>query len=105
MFTDNVNKLTALLQYSIDKFATEMLQEQLIAPAVSHNPRYTTIVNNFLAKLAFMKGKRKIEQHCEKFLKVLHKIDEHDASEYMKEQLVDAVRSRLIIDLQLEDRL
>ncbi len=106
MFTNNTARLSSLLQDSIDEFVKEMLQEQLISRGVSRRQTYTAIVDNFLAKLDFMKGKRKIEQHYEKFLNVLHNIGEHDASEYMKEQLVDAVRaSRLNIDLQLDNRL
>ncbi len=101
MFTNNIARLTTLLQDSIDEFAREMLQEQLIARAVSRNPNYKTIVDNFLAKLSFMMKKEKIEQHCGKFLKVLHTIGEQEASEYMKEQLTDTVKTELKIDMML----
>ncbi len=100
VFTNNIARLTTLLQDSIEDFATEMLQEQLIARAVSRNPNYKTIVDNFLAKLSFMK-KEEIEQHCGKFLKVLHTIGEQRASNYMKKKLTDTVKTELNIDMML----
>ena len=106
MFTNNTARLSSLLQDSIDEFVKEMLQEQLISRGVSRSQTYTAIIDNFLAKLDFMTDKRNIEQHYGKFLKVLHNIGEQGASEYMKKQLVDAVKaSRLNIDLQLDNRL
>ncbi len=103
VFSNNIARLHSLLEGSIDDFTREMVQEQLIVRAVSLNPTYTTVINNFLAKLAFMTEKRKIEQHCGKFLKVLHNIGEQDASESMKKQLVDAVKGRLNIDMNLDN--
>ena len=82
-------------------FAREMLQEQLISDAVFRNPNYTTIVNNFLSALLFMAEQRLIEQHCSKFLKVLHNIGGPHPSESMKNQLTDTVKTRLNIDLHL----
>ena len=106
VFTNNASRLSTLLQNSIDEFAKEMLQEQLIGRGVSRNPTYTTIIDNFLAKLAFMTDKKKIEQHCGKFLKVLHNIGEQEASDYMKKLLVVSVRARILnVDLHLDDRL
>ncbi len=108
MFTNNTARLCSLLQDSIDEFVKEMLQEQLISRGVSRSQTYTAIIDNFLAKLAFMTDKRNIEQHYGKFLKVLHNIGEQGASEYMKKQLVDAVTvraHRLNINLHLDDRL
>ncbi len=106
VFSNNVTSLSTLLQNSIDEFAKEMLQEQLIDHGVSRNPTYTTIIDNFLAKLAFLTEKKKIEQHCGKFLKVLHNIGEQEASDYMKKLLVVSVRARILnVDLHLDDRL
>ena len=105
VFTKNTANLYSLLQDSIGAFARAMLQEQLISDAVSHNPNYKSVADNFLAKLNFKTEKRKIEQHCEKFLKVLHNIGEQDASEYMKNQLTDTVKTRLNIDLHLDPSL
>ncbi len=101
VFTNNTARLTKLLQDNIDEFAREMLQEQLIASAVSRNPNYKTIVDNFLAKLSFMMKKEEIEQHCGKFLKVLHTIGEQGASNYMKKKLTDTVKTELKIDMML----
>ncbi len=103
VFTNNIANLNTLLQDSINEFAREMLQEQLIGDAVARKPNYTTIVNNFLAKLAFMTEKEVIEQHCGKFLKVLHNIGEQGASKNMKNQLTDAVKTRLNIELHLDN--
>ncbi len=104
VFTNNASKLRTLLQNGIDEFAQEMLKEQLIGRGVSRNPTYKTIIDNFLAKLAFMTDKKKIEQHCGKFLKVLHNIGEQEASDYMKKLLVDSVRARILnVDLHLDD--
>ncbi len=51
-----------------------------------------------------MTDKKKIEQHCGKFLKVLHNIGEQEASDYMKKLLVDSVRARILnVDLHLDD--
>ncbi len=90
----NTARLCTLLQDSIDEFARLMLQEQLINDAVTRKPQYKTIIDNFLAKLEFMVDKRKIEQHCGKFLKVLHNIGEQGASEFMKKQITDAVKKQ-----------
>ncbi len=104
VFTNNIATLNTLLQGNINDFSLKMVQEQLIARAmISHNPTYTTVSGNFLAKLAFMTEKEEIEQHCGKFLKVLHKIGEQGASIFMKKQLVDAVKGRLNIDMNLDN--
>ena len=103
VFTNNIARLNTLLQDSINEFARLMLQEQLIGDTVARKPNYTTIVNNFLAKLAFMTKKEVIEQHCGKFLKVLHNVGEQGASEFMKKQLTDAVKTKLNIDLHLDN--
>ncbi len=102
VFTNNIAKLSTLLQNSIEVFVTEMLQEQLIARVVSRNPKYTTVIDNFLAKLAFITKKEAIEQHCSKFLKVLHSIGEQEASKNMKQQLTNTVKTKLNIDLYLD---
>ncbi len=101
VFTNNIANLNSLLQDNIDEFAREMVQEQLIARAVSRNPTYTTIVDNFLAKFAFMTEKEEIEQHCGKFLKVLQNVGEQGASKYMKKRLTDAAKTTLNTDLHL----
>ncbi len=99
----NVSRLNFLLQdYIIDDFAREMLQEQLITDAVSRNPNCTKIIDNFLASLSFMTKQVQIEQQCLKFLKVLHTIGGKHPSDYMKEQLVDNIKTRLNIDLHLD---
>ena len=102
MFTRNTARLTTLLRDSIDEFAREMLQEQLIGDAVFRNPNYTTIVNNFLSTLLFMTEQRLIEQQCSKFLKVLHNIGGLHPTEFIKKQLTDTVKTRLNIDLHLD---
>ena len=102
VFTQNVSRLNLLLQDNIEDFAREMLQEQLIARDVSRNPKYTTVIGNFLAKLPFMNEKEEIEHHCSKFLKVLKNIGEQKAYESMKEKLVSAVKQKLTIDLHLD---
>ncbi len=101
VFNNNIARLTTLLQDSIDEFAREMLQEQLIASAVSRNPKYTTIIDNFLSTLPFLTDQKLIEQHCSKFLKVLHNIGGLYPSESMKKQLTDSVKTKLKIDMML----
>ncbi len=96
----NIAKLTTLLQDSIKVFASELLQEQLISDAVSRDPNYKSVADNFLSTLAFMTEQRLIEQQCSKFLKVLHNIGGSYTSEAMRKQLIDTVRTRLNIDLQ-----
>ena len=103
VFTNNVARLNSLLQDNIEEFAREMLQESLIVPAVTRNPKCTTIIDHFLAKLAFVTELEEIEQGCVKFLKVLHNIGEQTASKYMKKQLVDAVKQELNIDMHLDN--
>ncbi len=103
VFRMNIARLRSLLQDNIEVFAEEMLQEQLISDAVTRDPKNKTIVDNFLAKLAFMTEKEEIEQHCGKFLKVLQNVGEQGASKYMKKQLIDAVKTRLNIDLHLDN--
>ena len=105
VFNNNVARLNSLLQSEdiIKKFAMELLQEQLISDAVSRNPEYRTVVDNFLSTLLFMTERSQIEQQCSKFLKVLHNIGGQFPSEYMKKQLVDAAKTRLKIDLHLDN--
>ena len=103
VFTKNVARLNSLLQDNIDEFARAMLQEGLIAHAVARNPIYTTIIDNFLARLAFVTELEEIEQGCVKFLKVLHNIGEQTGNKYMKKQLVDAVKQELNIDMHLDN--
>ena len=103
VFTKNTARLFSLLQDSIEVFARELLQEQLINDSVARNPNYKTTVDNFLAKLSFMTDKEEIEQHCGKFLKVLQNVGEQGASKNMKKQLTDAVKTKLNIDLHLDN--
>ena len=103
VFTNNIARLNTLLQDSINEFAREMLQEQLISDSVARNPNYKTIVDNFLSKLSFMTEKEEIEQHCGKFLKVLQNVGEQGASKNMKKQLTDAAKTKLNIDLHLDN--
>ncbi len=102
VFTKNTARLFSLLQDSIEVFARELLQEQLISDAVSRNPNYKSVSDNFLSTLSFMTEQRLIEQHCSKFLKVLHNIGGPIPSESMKNQLTDTVKTRLNIDLHLD---
>ncbi len=102
VFNNNIADLNTLLQNNINEFARGMLQEQLIAPVVSRDPNYKSVSDNFLSMLAFMAEQRLIEQHCSKFLKVLHNIGGHYPSESMRKQLTDTVKTRLNIDLHLD---
>ena len=52
VFTSNVSNLNLLLQGNVEGFAKQMLQEQLISPAVASNSKDTTkIIDNCLAKM------------------------------------------------------
>ena len=102
VFNNNVARLNLLLQDNIREFARQMLQEGLIAPAVIRNPKYTTIIDNFLASLLFMTEQKDVEQHCSKFLKVLYEIGGQFPGDLMKKQLVDTAKTRLSIDLHLQ---
>ncbi len=95
VFNNNIARLHSLLQDTIEVFARELLQEQLISDAVSRNPNYKSVSDNFLSALSFMTEQRLIEQHCSKFLKVLHNIGGPIPSESMKNQLTDTVKTRL----------
>ena len=105
VFNNNVSRLSKLLLSKdiIKKFAMELLQEQLISDAVSRNAEYRTVVDNFLSILLFMTERSQIEQQCSKFLKVLYNVGGQFPSEYMKKQLVDTAKTKLNIDLHLDN--
>ena len=103
VFTENVNRLNSLLQHSIEDFAREMLENGLIPNAVSRDPKYTIVIDSFLASFCFITEKKEIERQCLNFLKVLDNIGVKKPSEYMKKQLVDKVKQKLNIDLHLDE--
>ena len=103
-FTKNVSNLTSLLDTSISVFAREMLQEGLINHAVArNNPAYHTIIDQFMASLNFIKEQTEVEQMCSKFFNILHSIGGpcKMASETMMKDLVEEVKTKLHIDLNI----
>ena len=104
VFTENISDLNSLLEDSIEDFAREMLQKELISRAVSRKPNYTKVFHNFLAKFPFSTEQKEIEKMCLHFLEVLDNIGEQRASKAMKKKLVDKVKTKLNIDLHLDKR-
>ena len=102
VFNANVSNLNELLQGNVEEFAKQMLQEDLIRPAVAHNSKDTTIIiDNCLARMPFLTSQQIIEEHCGKFLQVLNNIGEQQASEHIKKQLIDKVEEKLNINFNL----
>ncbi len=86
---------------TISKFATEMHQANLISRSVAGNPSYHAIVDQFMAALQLHSELSEIEQQCSTFFQILYDIGGplKNASETMKKELVQNVKSRMIIDL------
>ncbi len=102
-FTTYEARLSSLLEGgTISKFATEMHQANLICRPV--DPSYHTIVDKFMIALQFLREQREIEQQCSTFFQTLYGIGGplKNASETMRKELVQNVKSRLNIDLNLK---
>ena len=80
-----------------------MHQANLISRPVARNPSYHTIVDQFMAALGSHSEQNKIEQQCLTFFQILYDIGGplKNASETMKKELVQNVKSMLNIDLNL----
>ena len=104
-FTTYEARLSSLLEGgTISKFATEMHQANLISRPVARNPSYHAIVDQFMASLEFHREQSEIEQQCSTFFQTLYGIGGplKNASETMRKELVQNVKSRLNIDLNLK---
>ncbi len=87
-------------QPTVGEFATKMHSAKLIGQAVArNNPSYHTIVDQFMAGLAFLTKPSQIEEQCLKFFTILCDIGgplEH-ASEAIKADVAKEVKKKVKI--------
>ena len=100
----NHASLSTLFEDSIKEVSESMLSAGIISRIKMKEPSSDSIINSFNAGLNFKTTVQEIENHCVKFLTVVHDFGGpfSDAALSIQTQIIDVISNNLNIQLNLQ---